>query len=299
VAILYPTAGVSAAPTAAAQLSSKLLDRWHLLSLDAPAVATLWTWYIAATVHLRLPTVALLSMALAVWTLYAADRLLDARQLSANPLQTAGLEPRHLFHHRHRSAFHLGIGLASIALAASLPRLAIEAIRLYLILGALVAGYFVLIHVTEHARRLPKEIAVGLFFAAATFIPTIARHPTLRAALLLPAVLMGALCSLNCLFIYAWEHGCSTESEATHPATRVALSLLCPLALALMFGAAATAALDHAAPWPLPLACALSVAGLLVLDRNRSLITATTLRAAADLTLATPLLLLPFLSAHR
>jgi len=275
--------------------SSPLLDHWHLLSLDAPCVATLWTWFIAASIHLRLPAVALIAMFLAVWTLYAADRLLDARQLSGNPLQTAGLEPRHLFHHLHRKAFHVGIGFATIALAAMLPHLLIEAIRLYLILGGLLTGYFILIHASQHARRLPKEIAVGLFFAAATFIPTVAHHPELRLALLPPVILFAALCSLNCLFIYAWEHSVGDESQSTHPATRIGLRYLRALTFVLILAAGAIAVFDHNAPWLLPFASILSALGLLLLDRSRNRITATTLRAAADFALATPLLLLPFL----
>ncbi len=234
-------------------------------------------------------------MFLAVWTLYAADRLLDARQLSSDPLHTAGLEPRHLFHHLHRNAFHVGIGVATIALAAMLPHLLIEAIRLYLILGGLLTGYFILIHASQHARRLPKEIAVGLFFAAATFIPTVARQPELRVALLLPAILLAALCSLNCLFIYAWEHPVEGEAQSTHPATRMGLLSLRPLTFVLILAAGAVAAFDHRAPWLLPCASILSALGLLLLDRRRNRIAATTLRAAADLSLTTPLLLLPFL----
>ncbi len=275
-------------PALQRQYGSLLLDRWHLLSLDAPTVAVLWTWFIATVVHLRLPAAALAAMALAVWTLYAADRLLDARQLTDQPLQSAGLEPRHLFHHRHRSTFHIGIGVAAISLAATLPLLYTEAIHLYLILGGLLAGYFILIHATQHARRLPKEIAVGLFFAAATFIPTVAHRPELRLALLLPAVLFAALCSLNCLFIYAWEHSRTEEARLTHPVTRIALRCLRPLGIALMLAATAVASFDRHAPWPLSLACALSALGLLLLDRNRRRIASTTLRAAADLALTTP-----------
>ncbi len=301
VATETPTQLAALSSVARRRYHSKLLEHWHLLSLDAPVVATLWTWFIAASVHLRLPSVGLVAMFLAVWTLYAADRLLDARQLSSNPLQTAELEPRHLFHHVHRSAFHLGIGVSTMALAAILPFLLIEAIRLYLILGGLLVGYFLLIHATQHARRLPKEIAVGLFFAAATFIPTVAHRPDLRLSLLLPAILLGTLCSLNCLFIYAWEHDSQShskvqrEAQPTHPATRIALRWLHPLALTLLAGATALSILDHDAPWPLSSACAISALLLLLLDRNRHLIASTTLRAAADLALTTPLLLLPFL----
>ena len=248
------------------------LTLWHLLSLDAPAVATLWTWFIAHANHIHLPIASILAMFLAVWTLYAADRLLDEH----------ALEARHHFHHQHRRPFLTGIILASIALAILLPRLEPAAIRLYLILGGLVFGYFVLIHATQNSHRYPKELAVGICFAAATFIPTVARQPTLRPALLPPALLFAALCSLNCLFIYAWEH-----APQPHP--------LPLLAIILAFTAAAIAVFDHRAPWLISAATAISAALLLLLHRLNSKIPATPLRAAADLALLTPILLLPFL----
>ncbi len=132
-----------------------ILHLWHLLSLDAPTVATLWTVFIAASVHLHLGLIPLLSMASAVWLLYVADRLLDARQLVNDPLQRHGLEPRHLFHHRHRTAFLVAVALVSITLAALLPRISSEAMHLYLMLGGLVIGYFILIHASGSAAATP------------------------------------------------------------------------------------------------------------------------------------------------
>ena len=82
---------------------------WHLLSLDAPTIAALWTWFIARVNYIHLPTSSILAMAVAVWMLYAADRLMDARlmdihlvQLQVNPAED--LEARHYFHHNHRTA---------------------------------------------------------------------------------------------------------------------------------------------------------------------------------------------------
>jgi len=48
-------------------------------------------------------------------------------------------------------------------------------------------------------------------------------------------------------------------------------------------------------PKPIPAACAIAALLLLVLHRNRRRLAPTNLRAAADLALFTPLLLLPFL----
>ena len=236
-------------------------------------------------------------MFIAVWMLYAADRLLDARVLDTHPLNTASLEARHLFHHRHRTAFLTSIALSSLALAALLPRMPAEAIRLDLILGGLTFGYFIVIHVTGSAHRLPKEFAVGLCFAAAIFIPTVARHPSLRLPLLIPALLFAGLSTLNCLFIYAWEH---TPGRRIHPpphaATRLALNHLPLLATLVILASAAFALVNRDALWPIPLAVALAAILLLIVHFRRHQIAALTLRALADLALLTPVLLILFLS---
>jgi hypothetical protein len=269
--------------------------------LDAPTVAALWTWFIASANHIHLPFSSTLSMALAVWMLYAADRLMDARLLDNNVTRQKGLEARHYFHQRHRSAFLAGIVLSSLTLAALLPHLDAAAIRLYLILGGMVAGYFILIHATRSpaarqkvAHRLPKEIAVGLCFAAATFIPTVARRPDLRLPLLPTALVFATLCSLNCLFIYAWEHEDQRINVPPHTITRLALGNLLSLTVALISCSIALVLLDHRVPWQVPCASALSAIVLLLLHNRRHAVSRTTLRAAADLALITPLLFLPF-----
>lgn len=299
---------------------------WHLLSLDAPTVAALWTWFVARAAHVRLPLASPAAMALAVWVLYATDRLLDARLLDARPLgpcpedptgstgsRTTGLrdrlEARHLFHHRHRRAFLAGIAIAAVGVAALLPRLAPAAVRLYLLQGALLVVWFLILHGTRSAHRLPKEIAVGLFFSAAIFIPTIARRPGLHLPLLPSAALFAALCSLNCLFICAWEHadgklvastGQLPYTRPTHATTHFALAHLSALATSVAIAGAALAIFDpmsfaHSDERLVPIACTLSAFALLALDRNRTRLSPINLRAAADLALLTPLLLLPFL----
>lgn len=264
------------------------LALWHLLSLDAPTVAVLWTWFIARASRIRLPPVQLVAMALAVWSLYAADRLLDARALDkpcTRPL--AEFEARHLFHHRHAPAFLAGMTLAAVVLATLLPSLNPAAIRLYLAEGAVLCVWFLILHTTHFAQRLPKEIAVGLFFSAAVFIPTTVRQPAFRLALLPCALLFAALCGLNCLFISAWEH----------EGTRLAPERLPTLAVVIAITGAALAIFDPNSPWPISFACALATILLLALDHHRHRLSRIHLRAAADLALLTPLLLLPFLQS--
>jgi hypothetical protein len=286
------------APTSAPQSRGLTpLALWHLLSLDAPTVAALWTWFIARCCRIALPWQALAAMFLAVWTLYAADRLLDARDLdTANPAPL-DLEARHFFHHRHRRAFLVALMLAAMALAALLPTLFEPALRLYTLLGALLFAWFLLIHTRLAAsNRLPKELAVGIFFPAAIFIPTVARRPDMRLALLAPALLFAAICALNCLFLYAWEH--PGPRPQAHWTTRLATAQLLPATLLIVSTAAAAAALHSASPVRLPAAaCALSGLALLLLHRRRARLSPVSLRAAADLALLTPLLLAPFLPA--
>ena len=226
-------------------------------------------------------------MFLAVWMLYAVDRLLDARHGGPE------LEARHLFHQRYGRFFMVGIALAAAALIPLLLALPWRLIRPELLLGALLAGWFLLIHLrstrnrSAPPRRLPKECVVGLFFAAATFLPA-AAFGAGTSSLLAPALLFAALCSLNCLFIYKWEHaGQCQPANRAHATTRAALTHLPVLTSALILLASALALLHRD---PLALACAVSAMGLLWLDRTppRSRLLH---RAAADFVLLTPALL--------
>ncbi|HWB33150.1 MAG TPA: hypothetical protein VG714_08265 [Acidobacteriaceae bacterium] len=274
------------------------LALWHLLSLDAPTVAALWTLFIARTADVRLPLIAPLAMALGVWILYAADRLLDARR-EHRSIRPANLEARHLFHHKHRRRFLAAICTATAALGAMLPLLDRAAIALYLIEGALLAVWFGVLHATRNADRLPKEIAVGLFFSAAVFIPTVAREPAQRPALAPAAVLFAVLCALNCLFIYRWEHTVEVRlhsaTQPPHLTTRLALSRLHPLTLATIAAAILLTGLMPAAERLISAACVLSAALLLALDSRRDHLSRVHLRAAADAALLTPLLLMPLI----
>ncbi len=282
--------GLALVPSPAPRHSTLAL--WHLLSLDASTVAALWTYFVARCCQLALPWTAPAAMFLAVWMLYATDRLLDARHGN-----TPELEERHRFHHRHKNGFLAGIVCASIALACLLPRVEPAALRLYALLASLLFAYFFLIHIypsnaslTSGPHRLPKELAVGLFFPAAIFIPTVARAPQLRLPLLPAAFLFTAVCTLNCLYLYAWEHPGNRSSA--HWTTRFATHNLPLLTLLTVAVAFLSAILRE--NLLLALACGLSAAILLALHAQRHRLTAIHLRATADLALLTPLLLLPF-----
>lgn len=285
-----------------------LPELWHLLSLDAPSVAAVWTAFVARCAGVNLAWTSTAAMFVAVWMLYAADRLLDARPLPHGAVPS-GLEDRHHFHQHHRRGFLVGIGVASTVLAALLAQLDPRSLRLYALLACFLGAWLLLVHsrsaVSLQHRRLPKEFAVGVFFPAAVFIPSVARLPGLRLALLPMAGLLAAVCTLNCLFVYAWEHpgegrGALRPMHSTaHATTRWAvqhLSLLPGLIGAMALGVAWTTR----APGPLPgrasalgllaLACALSSLLLFALDQLHRHLQLLTLRVLADAVLLTPIL---------
>jgi len=256
------------------------LALWHLLSLDAPTVATLWTVFVARATQTALPAVVPAAMFLTVWILYAADRLLDTRHLdSVGRTRVPELEARHLFHFRHRRTFIAIIPFAAISVATLLPGLLTATLHLYLIEGTLLAGWFVLVHNTH--LRLPKELVVGLYFATAIFTPTLVRQSQPTVGLLVCAALFAVLCTLNCLFIHAWEK----YLYGGHSRLKIASLLLCIVSIALLATTSPA----------IPVAIGLAAGVLLATDRLRSRLSRTHLRAAADLALLTPALILPFL----
>jgi hypothetical protein len=227
-------------------------------------------------------------MFLTVWMIYAADRLLDSRNPAAYDL-----EARHRFHHKHRTGFLAVILLNAVALVWLLLHLDPRALKLYVLLATLLAVWLLLVHArpAAYSRRLPKELAVGLCFSAAVFIPTVARAPSLQTALLPAAALLAATCTMNCLYIYAWEH--PAPRLQAHWTTRWATNHLLQLSTSLCVLALLAAIMRREAFVRLPaLACALSAVLLLMLHQLRRHLSSVHLRAAADAALLTPLLLL-------
>jgi len=261
----------------------------HLASLDAPIIAALWCLFFAATAHIALPLTAPLFLFLCVWILYIADRLLDARPLDARQPNAPRLEARHHFHARHARVLLACVAAAALVLLLLIPRhMPFPVFREYLSLASLLPIYFLQAHrPIKFSRRSPslfsaKEIAVGLFFGAATIVPTWARSPQSHASLLPAAALFAALCWLNCIAIETWE----SQPHSSLPRAAVAIAILS----AIISLAAHPAPLRYTA-----IACTLSALLLLALHHARHRFSRLTLRIAADAALLTPLLLLPLL----
>jgi DNA-binding transcriptional LysR family regulator len=82
-----------------------------LLSFNAPLVALAWLYMFAGAWQVRYLTwAAYVTLALGVWVVYVADRLLEYRLRGDGD---AEMGVRHRFHARHRKKFLAGVTLAS------------------------------------------------------------------------------------------------------------------------------------------------------------------------------------------
>jgi hypothetical protein len=278
-----------------AQRFYTLAEWWHLLSLDAPTVAALWSWFFARAMHLHLPFFPPLLLALGAWLLYVADRILDG-------LRQGELRERHHFHARHRTAFLWAASLMFVFFAwFVVTHMPPEALRDNSWIGIFALLYLFAVHrPTNSARanppRLPKELAVAILFAAATAVPAWSRlGASLGKEQLAPAVVFFAgLCWINCVSIEKWEGGNShstTRWAGLHLRSIVTMIALCSLAGALLAPSRGLMAVY--------LAALLSSGLLFLLDTSSSHVSPLHLRIAADAALLTPLAVFPLVHVVR
>jgi hypothetical protein len=265
-----------------------LAQWWHLLSLDAPTVAALWSWFFVRAMHLHWSLPQALLLPLGTWLLYVADRVLDGLRQS----QPALLRERHHFHARHRAAFLCAAALLGVWLAWSVRTyMRPEALRDDSYIGVFALLYLFAVH--HGVSRLPKELAVAVLFAAATAVPAWSRLSQSSApgkVQLAPAIIFFALlCWINCVGIEKWEGGvlhATTRWASLHLRPIVTMVALFALAAALLTPSPGLAAVY--------LAATVSSGLLFILDARSSHLSPLHLRIAADAALLTPLALFPF-----
>ena len=265
----------------------------------------------------------MLLLALASWSVYIVDRLLDARAGLHGHARRA-LRERHRFHWRHRRVlFPMAIVAACAAAGITFALMPPMARERDSVLAAAALAYFSGVHSERNAHQPPirwprsfpaKEFLVGVLFTAGCALP--AWHlPHAFAwpgdgawAFWIPASYFAALAWLNCSAIAHWEATVRHRAIGfAHPQQPHRNREPEPYAIfymgALLAGGGLALAVAGASMHPRSaalLACG-SVSALLLalLDRSRPQFTAIALRAAADLVLLTPLLLLPFAWALR
>jgi hypothetical protein len=264
----------------------------NILSLDAPIVALLWQALFSRCLHVQIRWPAIVALALSTWMIYAVDRLLDGRSPGASSMSL-----RHKFSSRHRTSILTFVSLAVACLLWTCQHLKAVVFQDGVWMLGAVAVYFAIVHFAPPAiRRLwPKEVAVGVLFALGTCLATWAlagrgEPAGARPALIAPALLFAALCSLNCMAIEVWECGRTGKTSPIHPLTawvgaRVQFTALAIAALALVF-------MPMGPLRPLFVAGFLSAASFVWLGERSDSLPLNTLRLLADAALLSPLVLL-------
>lgn len=264
---------------------------FNLLSLDAPLVAILWQALFARCFNAPITGAAFAALAIAVWFIYVSDRLLDALRGDGDDAV-----PRHRFYQRNWSVLGfcamLGFGVLGWICARLDPRV----LRNGFAMLAAVLAYFAMVHVVPEAVRRfwPKELVVGVLFALGTCLATWTRTNEPSREMILPVLLIAALCWLNCIAIEYWEwsrYGQTVEKTPHVLTLWIGRKLRWAAFVIFVFAAILTPGPD-AKLRPLFIAGLLSAASILWLDRSRRHLSTEALRVLADVSLLTPLLIL-------
>lgn len=255
---------------------------WHLLSLDAPCVAAMWTAFLAHQFRLGIPSIAPVALGLAVWLLYVGDRIRDAASGEI-------AEERHRFHFLHCRGFTVVAVLVATMLVLLVVRLPHALRHGWFLLGVPLCVYLAAVHLLR-LRRVSKEPLVAMFFAAGVTMPLLASRAVVSNTILLIFVAFGCLCWLNCIAIARWEQALSAADVCTawlgrHFGFAVALT-----------GCLATPLLRLGCAEPVGFAVWASATCLLLLDQHGRHLARTTRRALADAALLTPAVVWPVLA---
>ncbi|MET0261529.1 MAG: hypothetical protein ABW223_01435 [Rariglobus sp.] len=264
-----------------------------VLSLDAPLVAVLWQALFARVIGVQLPWHDPVLLGLAVWIVYAADRWIEGWRLSPEIVQT----PRHLFYIRHRWPV-FWIGLAAIIATAVIAIKFLESREFkagfVLLIPTLIYLFSHQLLHRHHPLRLPKEICIAVIFTLGCALSPSVHAPERLTVLGLPALLFCLLCLANCALISVWER----EVDTRHGQTSLALqlkrsSVFIHLLPSLIVVISIVALFLGPNAGRLAAGCAfLSGALLGLLDRLQPRIGRLRSRAAIDITLMTPVVVL-------
>jgi len=174
---------------------------WLSIScLDAPLVAITWQWIFAEMSRTTISISDRIALFVTAWLIYLVDRLADSFNIPTGAPESA----RQRFCARHRRKWVMLIILLTV-IGALVAFTSID--KSTLAVGAAtafaIASYLALNHFAGAIwGKWPlKEVLIGSLFAGGTVV---AIHQRV-SAFVMPVILFGILCSLNCLSISVWE----------------------------------------------------------------------------------------------
>lgn len=272
-----------------------------LLSLDAPVIAVLWQVLFGRALRVRVPAAETAVLAMAVWLIYVADRILDSFRES----ERVPLAPRHQFYREYRAAFVLPF-CAVLLLAAWMTwtKLDERTLRGGVVLAAIVAAYFGVVHLSgsKAQRWFPKELAVAVLFCSGTCLPVFARIGTPGATIVAAFIAFVLVAWMNTALIEHAEWVTLREGGAEQPAAltiAVARSVV-PLGIGIAaFCVGAMVAVVFRELRMVLIAETGSALALAALGLSRRRISTYVLRISADAVLCTPAVILVLLDVLR
>ncbi len=262
----------------------------HLWSLDAPLVAVVWQHWWAHAARVNLPLSRDITLGLAVWLIYLADRLADVAR--AGPLGWPEYgTARHAFYARARRAASGLVLVLSCALTVLTP-MTLSAREFGMGLGMLGAagGYFWLAHRWSAPRWtaiLPKEAAVGGLFALGTALFVLCCKGRADGELVTLMLMTAVVFALNCALISRWE-ACERDRRDPSSLQNAFPRMTAQLGRVGLWLAVAAGGVALLVRSDSLLPVAVSAGGLALLDLYRNRFSADALRVLADLMLLTP-----------
>ncbi len=264
----------------------------NLLSLDAPLVAVVWLFMLARTWGVNYhPEHEYVLLALVVWVVYVADRLLDVLVQGESPQ----CQERHRFHARHRKGF-VGVAVVAVGLVLflALTKSPMAIFSYAAVAGFLAAGFFAMaLFAPPDAGEISysKNVLGGITFAFGTsMVAHVYMFDKGIVDLLFSNrefISFAVLCVLNISAIDLWEHASRTDDEELKAQDELALTL----PLVLLGGAAFVFAWQGEGSGAAPFFYAVltGAALLFVLNRERNRFNLETLRVLADVVMVAPL----------
>jgi hypothetical protein len=188
----------------------RLLSYMRLLSLDVVLGACVSTLFVAKNLGVDLPGMVVVALAIAVWSIYTIDHLLDG-----NRSKVAPLTDRHQFHLAYRQGLLIVLGMMLIFGVVVVFQLPSTIIFNGLILVGCVIAYFIGLKIIGAKPSAYKEPLVAIAYAVGVFLGPVSLLPVMdyTSVLLLFAIyLMLAFCNLLIFSIYELQ----IDEQAQH-----------------------------------------------------------------------------------
>lgn len=264
----------------------------NLIGLDAPVVAVCWQWMFAHSFGINLPTVIYYILALSVWCIYLADRMIDVLRANVTDQSTS----------RHRFTKQYFGKLIAVIVTASVINLILiinhVPLKLWVYGGftaGLIAVYYLIrfTKINQHITLIPREILCGFLFSIGCAIAplTFAPNETHFLPYSIAILIFGALCSMNCILISIWEN--QADLASNDPSAFTAHSRLIPhIASSISALAIISALLSFLFVWKFFIAISLAALCFKIALYYQDRLQSITLRVLADASLLTPLLFL-------